>query len=107
MRRGSTSSCTTCSAGCGSRHLKAAADGLLTANLGNLLRGTFGAALHQINASVYDRAPTAYQYLFETRRPPDADVLRSNVEVPRPFVLRPQRRGAPFAGASCSSSSWC
>lgn len=66
---------------------------------GNALRGGFGAAFRATACMTGDRNACRercalgntcpYGYLFETRLPDDAPVLRSIDDVPRPFVLEP------------------
>ncbi|GAB4440179.1 MAG: CRISPR system precrRNA processing endoribonuclease RAMP protein Cas6 [Anaerolineae bacterium] len=66
---------------------------------GNALRGGFGAAFKATACLTGDRARCAarcahgnqcpYGYIFETRLPADAPVLRNLDEIPRPFVLEP------------------
>jgi hypothetical protein len=66
---------------------------------GNALRGGFGAAFKATACLTGDRERCAprcahgnqcpYGYIFETRLPADAPVLRNLDEVPRPFVLEP------------------
>ncbi len=66
---------------------------------GSTLRGGFGHALKRIacrnpgeqckTCRAYEHC--AYGYVFETRPPSDAEVLRTHQAIPRPFVFEAQR----------------
>lgn len=66
---------------------------------GSTLRGGFGHALKRIAcrhpsekcASCREYEHCAYGYVFETRPPSDAEVLRTHQAVPRPFVFEARR----------------
>lgn len=72
----------------------------LPPNAGSTLRGGFGAAFKRVACFQRSRPPDScdgcsvshncpYGYVFETRLPPDAEVLRSQRDIPHPFVLEP------------------
>lgn len=70
--------------------------GLLSANVGNTLRGGFGKALRDISCAYPGSSclhcplglQCAYGFLFETPVPADAGVMRRYERAPHPFVLR-------------------
>jgi len=75
-------------------------------NAGSTLRGGFGAALKRVACFQRSRPPDScagcpvahqcpYGYLFETRLPPDSEVLRSSSEIPHPFVIEPPESPPP------------
>ncbi len=66
--------------------------------LGSTLRGGFGAAFRQTSCAnpglpgcsgCLLKQVCAYSYCFATTLPPDSEVLRSQGEIPRPFVIEP------------------
>lgn len=76
---------------------------------GSALRGGFGRAFRRLACAMGPRQPCPtcllrqmcpYGYVFETGPGPDAEVLRSHQEVPRPYVMRPPGRdGRPVGSA--------
>ncbi|MGE5617801.1 MAG: CRISPR system precrRNA processing endoribonuclease RAMP protein Cas6 [Sphingomonadaceae bacterium] len=78
----------------------------LPPNAGSTLRGGFGSAFKRTACFQRSRPPDScegcsvahncpYGYVFETRVPPDSEVLRSQREIPHPFVLEPPLQPAP------------
>ena len=71
--------------------------GHLSTYIGNTLRGGFGKALRDVTCSQPGKScaecalqqDCAYSYLFETRVPGDAPMMRLYPHAPHPFVLRP------------------
>lgn len=67
------------------------------ANPGNTLRGAFGATFKRLvcptpaecRQACRMKAVCPYGLVFEPSPPPDADCLRLNQDIPRPFVIRP------------------
>ncbi len=81
----------------------------LPPNAGSTLRGAFGAAFKRTACFQRSRPPDScdgcsvahqcpYGYIFETRLPPDSEVLRSQREIPHPFVLEPPLTPPPVYG---------
>lgn len=78
----------------------------LPPNAGSTLRGGFGGAFRRIACFQRNRAESdcsgcsvshncPYGYIFETRLPPDSQVLRAQNEIPHPFVLEPPENPPP------------
>ena len=72
----------------------------LPPNAGSTLRGGFGTAFKRTACFQRNRPPDScdgcpvshncpYGYVFETRLPPDSEVLKSQRDIPHPFVLEP------------------
>lgn len=87
--------------------LKAVDPIYLPPHAGSTLRGGFGSAFRRIacfqrnrpwddceGCAVRDNCP--YGYIFETRLPPNSEVLRSFREIPHPFVLEPPLEPPPM-----------
>lgn len=81
---------------------------LLPPNAGSTLRGGFGNSFRRIACFQRNRASEGcdgclvshtcpYGYVFETRLPPDSEVLRSQNEIPHPFVLEPPPQPPPVS----------
>ena len=90
------------------RFILRAADPIhLPPNAGSTLRGGFGSSFKRTacfqrshgvegcgGCSVAHTCP--YGYIFETRLPPESEVLRSQREIPHPFVLEPPADPPPL-----------
>lgn len=75
---------------------------------GSALRGGFGRAFRRLACAMGPRQPCAtcllwqtcpYGYVFETGPGPDAEVLRTHQEVPRPYVMKPPGRDGRPVGS--------
>ncbi len=78
----------------------------LPPNAGSTLRGAFGSTFKRVACFQRNRPPDncdgcsvshncPYGYVFETKLPPDSEVLRSQRDVPHPFVLEPPQDPPP------------
>lgn len=75
-------------------------------NAGSTLRGGFGSSFRRTACFQRNRKPEncdscsvnhscPYGYIFETRLPPNSEVLRSLSEIPHPFILEPPLNPPP------------